>query len=134
MALVERFEDLFCWQAARKLVEMVYSSCEDGRLSKDFETRGQFKRAALSSMNNIAEGFGRSSAKESIRYLEIAQGSATEVKSITYALFDMKYLTEEKVMEIREQAERTKSLTIGFMRYLKNRNPVEKIKPSTQTR
>ena len=73
MALVESFEGLFCWQAARKLVGMVYSSCEEGRLSKDFETRGQLKRAALSSMNNIAEGFGRSSIRESIRYLEIGR-------------------------------------------------------------
>jgi four helix bundle protein len=57
--------------------------CEEERLAKDFETRGQIKRASLSSMNNIAEGFSRRSDKEFVRFLEISQSSAMEVRSIT---------------------------------------------------
>jgi four helix bundle protein len=69
---VERFEDLRCWQEARKLVKEVYLASETGKLSKDFDTKSQIKRAALSSMNNIAEGFGKYSSKEFIHYLDIA--------------------------------------------------------------
>ena len=47
MSKVNRFEDLRCWQASRKLVGNVYRLAETGRLSKDFETKGQLKRAAL---------------------------------------------------------------------------------------
>ncbi len=58
------------------------------------------KRAALSAMNNIAEGFGKYSSKEFIRYLDTAQNSASEVKSILICLLDMNYLEVEKINEL----------------------------------
>lgn len=119
MTKVTRFEDLKCWQLARELVGLVYKACEEGKLTKDFETRDQIKRAALSVMNNIAEGFGRFSTKEFIRFLSIAQSSAIEVKSITYALEDMEYISIEKITSIREKAEETKNTILAFIRYLK---------------
>ena len=121
MAKVERFEDLKCWQAARELVKIVYSASESGRLAKDFDTKSQIRRAALSTMNNIAEGFGRDSDKEFIRFLEIAQSSAMEVKSITYVLLDLNYLQEDRIKEISMKAEETKSITLGLIRYLRNK-------------
>ena len=69
MAKVERFEDLVCWQEARKLVKEIYLISEEGKLSRDFDTKSQLKRAALSSMNNIAEGFGKFSNREFIHFL-----------------------------------------------------------------
>ncbi len=121
MAKIEKFEDLKCWQAARELVKMVYVVCEEGKFVKDFDTKSQIKRAALSSMNNIAEGFGRGSDKEFIRFLEIAQSSAMEVKSITYVLIDLNYLPDDKIIEISKKAEETKSITLGLIRYLRNK-------------
>ena len=121
MAKIEKFEDLKCWQAARELVKMVYVGCEEGKFVRDFDTKSQMRRAALSTMNNIAEGFGRGSDKEFIRFLEIAQSSAMEVKSITYVLIDLNYLPEEKIMEISKKAEETKSITLGLIRYLRKK-------------
>jgi four helix bundle protein len=121
VAKIEKFEDLKCWQAARELVKMVYVGCEEGKFVRDFDTKSQMRRAALSTMNNIAEGFGRGSDKEFIRFLEIAQSSAMEVKSITYVLIDLNYLPEEKIMEISKKAEETKSITLGLIRYLRNK-------------
>jgi four helix bundle protein len=121
VAKIEKFEDLKCWQAARELVKMVYVACEDGKFIKDFDTKSQIRRAALSTMNNIAEGFGRASDKEFIRFLEIAQSSAMEVKSITYVLIDLNYLSEDKIMEISKKAEETKSITLALIRYLRNK-------------
>jgi len=121
MAKVERFEDLRCWQAARELVKLVYLACEEGKLAKDFETRSQIKKAALSSMNNIAEGFGRFGNKETIRFLDISQSSAIEVKSITYSLEDANYLSLERIILIRDKAEETKNITLAFIRYLRNK-------------
>jgi four helix bundle protein len=122
MTKVTRFEDLKCWQLARELVRLVYQACDEGKLAKDFETRDQIKSAALSSMNNIAEGFGRYSNKEFIRFLNFSQSSAIEVKSITYALEDMEYLSMGKIIQIREKAEETKNTTLAFIRYLKNKD------------
>lgn len=64
MSKIERFEDLKCWQAARALVRESYQAANEGRLKTDFDTGSQFKRAALSTMNNITEGFGRFSDKD----------------------------------------------------------------------
>ena len=67
MAKVDRFEDLHCWQEARKFVKIVYELTGEGPIAKDFDMRSQMRRAAISTMNNIAEGFGRFSRKEFIK-------------------------------------------------------------------
>lgn len=100
---------------------MVYIACEEGKFVKDFDTKSQIRRAALSTMNNIAEGFGRGSNKEFIRFLEIAQSSVMEVKSITYVLIDLDYLLEDRIIEISRKAEETKSVTLGLIRYLRTK-------------
>src|SRR5688572_9289537 len=82
MSKIEKFEDLKCWQAARKLVKEIYTMSSIGKLERDFETRNQLRRAALSSMNNIAEGFSRFGTKEFIRFLNISQSSVQEVQSM----------------------------------------------------
>lgn len=120
MEKVDSFEKLECWRSARELVMLVYSICQAGNLARDFDTRSQIRRAALSVMNNIAEGFGRESSKEFIRFLDIAQSSAMEVKSICYVLHDMKYLSRDIVEQIQLKAETTKRLIRGLMRYRKS--------------
>lgn len=122
MSRVTRFEDLKCWMAARKLVKEVYVLSETGKLAKDFDTKSQFKRAALSTMNNIAEGFGKFSNKEFIRYLDILQSSALEVKSMLYVLLDMDYLIAEKITELHTLVDDTHNLTLALIRYLRNKD------------
>lgn len=118
---IEKFEDLKCWQAARQLVKMVYTVSKTGDLAKDFDTRNQFRQAALSSMNNIAEGFGRYGNRDFIKFLNISQSSALEVKSMLYVLSDLEYLLEDSIAEIRNKAEETRNLTLGLIRYLKGK-------------
>jgi four helix bundle protein len=118
---VQRFEDLKCWQAARELVKEVYLACEEGKLVKDYETRGQLKKPALGSMNNIAEGFGRFSRKDFIRFLDISQSSTQELQSMLYVLEDLQYLVVEKINVIRTKADNTKNLTLGLIKYLRNK-------------
>ena len=97
MALVTNFEELKCWKAARLFSSQVFFATEKGKISREWDTRSQLRRAALSIMNNIAEGFGRTSRKEFIRYLEIASGSANEVKSMLYLLDDVSLLENETI-------------------------------------
>jgi four helix bundle protein len=120
---VERFEDLRCWQAARQLVTLVFVAAKTGVLAQDFETKYQIKKAALSSMNNIAEGFGRFGIKDSIKFYNISQSSALEVKSMSYVLSDMQYLTEQQITEIRAKADEARNLTLAFIRAQKSRQP-----------
>ncbi|MBX2966504.1 MAG: four helix bundle protein [Cyclobacteriaceae bacterium] len=121
MTKVTHFEDLRCWQLARELVRLVFKACEEGKLTKDFETKAQIKKAAVSVMNNIAEGFGRFSNKEFIRFLDFSQSSCIEVKSMTYILEDMDYLSKDKINVIRDKAEETKNSVLSFIRYLRKK-------------
>ncbi len=123
MAKIDRFEDLDCWKMARQLTKLTYEASETGKLARDFGTKDQIRRAALSSMSNIAEGFARHSEREVVRFLDIAQSSAVEVKSITYVLEDLLYLPQETILTLRNKTEETRRLTLGFMRYLKSKQP-----------
>jgi four helix bundle protein len=69
-------------------------------------------------MNNIAEGFGRYSKKEFIRFLEISSASASEVKSVSYAALDLSYWNQETVTTIQSKAESVKALDLGLIKYL----------------
>lgn len=100
---------------------MVYEATHERGFSKDFEMKGQIRAAAISSMNNIAEGFGRFSKKEFARFLEISSASAAEVKSIAYAAIDQEYWTEEDARLIQNKAEEVKALDLGLIRHLQGR-------------
>ena len=120
MSTIQRFEDLKCWQAARQLVKLIYLVSRTGEFVRDFDTKNQFRKAALASMNNIAEGFGRFGRKDFIRFLDISQSSVLEVQSMLYVLSDLEYVTEDKIIEIRLKSEETKNLTLAFIRYLRS--------------
>ncbi|RME94615.1 MAG: four helix bundle protein, partial [Bacteroidetes bacterium] len=57
---------------------------ENAALNRDFAAKDQLRRATISIMNNIAEGFTRFSVKETVRFLEIAQSSGAEATSMLY--------------------------------------------------
>ncbi len=94
MSFAEKFEDLEIWIEARRLNKIVYSSLEECR---DYSFRDQMRRAALSVMNNISEGFERRTAKDFAHFLDLAKGSAGEVRSMTYAAEDLKILGNDIV-------------------------------------
>ncbi|MCF6361486.1 MAG: four helix bundle protein [Cyclobacteriaceae bacterium] len=121
MPKIEKFEDLDCWKEARVLVKLIYEECDKGNLAKDFDTKSQLKRAALSIMNNIAEGFARKSNKEFIRFLDFSNASAAEVKSMLYILEDVKYLDLETVGEYHNKVDVTRKLILGLIRYLRTK-------------
>jgi len=73
-------------------------------------------------MNNIAEGFGRHSNKEFIRFLDISQSSGREVKSMLYVFEDLSYLESDEILSIHNQVDKTIALTMGMIKHLRN-NP-----------
>lgn len=88
MTKITRFEDLNCWKEARKLVKKIYKISEEGKFGKDYGLKDQSRRASVSIMTNIAEGFSRYHRKESIRFFDFAQSSAAEVQSLLYVAED----------------------------------------------
>lgn len=114
MALIERFEDIRAWQEARILTRDIYHTCESGPFAKDFGLKDQIRRAAVSVMANIAEGFDCSSPKEFARFLEIARRSAVEVQSLLYVALDAGYISQQQFQEHYKQAAKTKGLIGAF--------------------
>jgi four helix bundle protein len=121
MSKIDRFEDLDCWKKSRELVNLIFDICENQMKNKDFSTQDQIKRAALSTMNNIAEGFGRYSNKEFIRFLEYSASSSMEIRSMLYILSDRKYIDENEFEKCYKLTNDLTNTTLGLIRYLKTK-------------
>jgi len=119
MALIKKFEDIIAWQEARNLVKMVYKLTSTGDFSKDFGLRDQVRRASVSTMTNIAEGFDCESNLEFARFLVIARRSSVEVQSLLYAALDVGYVDENTCKTYYDQAYKTKGLINALKRSLK---------------
>ncbi len=118
MALIKQFEDLECWKLARLYVKKIYLNTNREQLNNDFGFQSQIRDAAVSIMNNIAEGFGRLSKKEFRRFLDIALGSLAETKSMTYIAHDLDYFSEDLTEGLQIENEIIKSKILGLIKYL----------------
>ena len=116
---IERFEELQCWQEARKLVNIVYDAIRNNpKLAVDLRFSGQISSASVSTMSNIAEGFSKETDKEFIRGLWISKGSGAEVQSLSYSAIDQDYISEKERVTIYDQAELVCKLDSGMIKYL----------------
>jgi four helix bundle protein len=99
----------------------VYRRTATGAFGKDFGLRDQLRRAAVSIMSAVAEGFEHGSDKEFRRYLYIAKGSAGEVRSLFYVALDAGYLSRDEHGKLMEKIARISRLLAGFIGYLDGR-------------
>ncbi|SPF46227.1 S23 ribosomal protein [Syntrophobacter sp. SbD1] len=120
MAKIERFEDIEAWQKSRELASVVYGVSNQGPFSRDFGLRDQIRRAVVSVMSNIAEGFERGGNVEFRRFLSIAKGSAGEGKAQIYVAFDTGLIDKAQFDSLYRMTTETGNLIGGFMRYLTN--------------
>ncbi len=93
MATFKKFEDIKAWQKSRELTNEIYEATAQGDFARDFGLKDQIRRAAVSIMSNIAEGFERSGTGEFVQFLAIAKGSSGEVRSQLYVALDQQYLS-----------------------------------------
>ena len=131
MALIQRFEDIQAWQEARQIVKMIYQLTNKDMFSKDYGLKDQIRRASVSVMANIAEGFDCESKVEFARFLGIARRSAVEVQSLLYAALDAEYINQKEFDTHYEQARKAKALTGGFKRSLGNKISSPNLTPDT---
>jgi len=130
---ITRFEDIECWQEARKIVNRVYRVCRANAFRRDYSFIDQIKRAAISIMANIAEGFSRKGNKEFIQFLFIAKSSAAELQSHLYVALDQKYIEKSEFDDLYEIVEKVQRQISNFIKYLtstlKRNKPNELDKP-----
>ena len=119
MATIERYEDIQGWQKARELTNFVYAVTKQRTFARDFGLKDQIRRAAISIMSNIAEGFERGGRGEFIQFLSIAKASAGEVQSQLYIALDQQYVTTDQFNQGHKLCDETMRLIGGFIAYLR---------------
>ena len=111
---IEKFEDLIAWQKARELTKQIYRITKVGEFYRDFGLREQIRRASVSIMSNLAEGFERGGRSEFHQFLVIAKGSCAELRSHLYVALDANYIDEETFNNIRALAKETSRIVGGL--------------------
>jgi four helix bundle protein len=118
MTTAKRFEDLEVWQRAKDLTNLIYKFSTDGSFARDFGLRDQMRRASVSIMSNIAEGFESQTQAMFIKYLAYAKGSAGELRAQLYIARDQGYITDEEFDAAFSLAEICSKQLSRFIQYL----------------
>jgi four helix bundle protein len=118
MSSFRRFEDIEAWKLARTLTNHIYDVTSKSDFSRDFGLRDQIRRASISIVSNIAEGFERDGDKEFLQFLYIAKGSCGEVRAQLYLAHDRNYLVEVEFNELLQEALQLSRVLAGLIKYL----------------
>ena len=118
MATVKRFEELEVRQDARQLVQAIYLASRQRAVYRDSGLREQIRRASISILSNIAEGFERGTKRDFVHFLNIAKASSGEVRAQLYAALDQHYLSQQEFLAIRESLLTLSRKLASFIGYL----------------
>jgi four helix bundle protein len=119
MPTFRRFDEIEAWQNARELTKVVYKLSGRGPFAKDFGLRDQIRRASVSIMANIAEGFERDGTGEFVQFLAVAKGSAAEVLSHAYVALDQDYISREDFDRLVARTTEVGRMLAALMTYLR---------------
>jgi four helix bundle protein len=117
--MAKKFEEIEVWQLSRTLVKEIYSITSTDKIKSNYSLKDQIQRAGLSIMNNISEGFERQSDREFAYFLNIAKGSAGEVRSMLYIMHDLDYIDNIVFQKTYNQIMMISKSLSGFITYLK---------------
>ncbi|HKB65434.1 MAG TPA: four helix bundle protein [Pyrinomonadaceae bacterium] len=118
---IERFEDFIAWQKARKLTADIYRVTSEGSFSRDFGLKDQIRRAAVSSMSNLAEGFERGRPAEFHQFLSIAKASCAELRAQLYVALDVGYISLPTFDRLMAQATEVGQILGGLRQSVERR-------------
>ncbi len=118
MANITRFEEIESWKSARELTNKVYAFTNQDGFNRDFGLRDQIRRACISIMSNVAEGFESRTDTQFINFLGMARASAGEVRSQLYIALDQKYISHEQFDNAFQLAQTCSRQITNFIKYL----------------
>ncbi len=118
MTTIKRFEEIEAWKTARELTSLVYALSNQGEFARDFGLRDQMRRASISILSNIAEGFESRTQALFIEFLGRAKGSAGELRAQTYVALDAGYLDQAQFERLFDLAEKCSRQIARFIVYL----------------
>ena len=121
MATFKKFEEIECWRKARELTRRIYKASGDTPFARDFSLKDQIRRASVSVMSNIAEGFERGRSSEFHQFLSIAKASCAELRSQLYVALDVGYLGEEAFDRLMSMAIEVGQIVGGLRKSVEHR-------------
>lgn len=126
MKVAKRFEEFQVWQDARKITKEIYEITRNPGFREDGCLRNQMRRASVSIMSNIAEGFSRKSDKEFRRFLLISKGSGSELQSHFYVSLDQGYISKTTFQNFHGRLEQILSRLSSLIAYLSKSVPAKR--------
>ncbi len=115
-AKIKSFTDLNAWKESHKLVLMIYKETENFPKSEMFGLTNQIRRAAVSVVSNIAEGFSRLTVKDKCHFYSMSHGSLTELQSQLLIARDLNFLDKKVFDDIARQTVEVAKLLSGLKR------------------
>lgn len=119
MATIIQFEELEIWKEARSMNRVIWKLTSRARLVRYPFMQDQLRRASLSVMNNISEGFERDGNAEFVQFLSIAKGSVGELRNMFYVLLNLELITEFEFEELSNQNRLLGNKIRKLMKYLR---------------
>jgi len=115
------FKELRVWQEGKQLAIEVYKITGNARFSKDYGLRDQVQRAAVSIASNIAEGYERNSHKDFVRYLLIAKGSLSELRTQMEIALEIGHIDENVFEQIEDRCKKITGMLINLIKARRER-------------
>ncbi len=128
MPTIARFEEIEAWQTARRLANLIYDQSSQGVFARDFGLRDQMRRAAVSVLSNIAEGFESRTQALFLDYLGRAKASAGELRAQIYIALDRGYVDREQFDALYDTADKASRQIARFMSYLESQPSARRVR------
>ena len=119
MSEIKTYKDLLIWQKSMALVSEVYKLTKSFPNEEMFGLSAQLRKASVSVPSNIAEGYGRNSTKDYVRFLHIAIGSLYEIQTQIEIAFELKYLPSEDFTRLDKLMKEIERMISSLLRKLK---------------
>jgi len=112
---MKTYTELFVWQKSIELVTAVYRETRNFPKEEIYGLTSQIRRSAVSIPSNIAEGFGRKSQQDFIRFLKISMGSLFELQTQLRIAKNLEYLEEGKFNHVFEETREIERMLSAFI-------------------
>ncbi|MDW8056009.1 MAG: four helix bundle protein [Elusimicrobiota bacterium] len=119
--MIKSFKDLNIWQKAHRLVLDIYQLTNKFPKEEKFGLVSQIRRAAVSVVANIAEGFRKRSNKEKVNFYTYSQSSLDEVEYYIILCRDLNFITEDEKQKIDKEIQEIASMLGGLIKIIKNK-------------
>ena len=120
--MLKNYKELKVWEKAYKLCLDIYTVTKRFPKEEIYGLTSQIRRSAVSIPSNIAEGYGRKTTSEYVRFLYIAYGSVCELETQTMLSGDLDYMKKEKLQELREELGDVERMLKAMIKSLENKH------------